>query len=433
MVGEGAARSLAKTLPGGAVSAGTPLGPVRVPGSKSVTNRALLLAAQSMGESVLVDALEAEDTRCMREALRCLGVTIHQNGAEWQVAGGNALYPPKPLWMGASGTTLRFLVPWIALNTARPVEFQGNPRLFTRPMEALLDPLRELGCRWEPTEAGGILQPVTIRPHRLEARVDPGASSQFLSGLAMAAAGLAEGGHLAWTGSPASPSYLRLTAHWMERFGCPSSLHARHWSIPGASLGPRTLRIPGDWSAAAIFLCAAAVTGRSIRVAPLDPEDPQGDRAILEILGRTGSAFTWEDDTLCFHGALERGIEADLTECPDLGPVLAAVAALAPGPSLLRGLGTLPHKECDRLEASVDLVHWLGGRAEILEGNALAIQSGQPAARRPPFDPRNDHRMAFAAAVGALRFPGDLLDPACIAKTFPGFWKAWEAAIAGAP
>lgn len=419
-------------MPGGAVAQG-PLGTVRVPGSKSVTNRALLLAAQSAGKSVLAEGLEAEDTRCMREALRALGIGIRPEGATWHIVGGSAPRFREPLWMGASGTAFRFLVPWIALNADRPVEFRGNPRLFSRPLEALLEPLRALGCRWRPTESGGILQPVAIRPHRLEAQVDAGGSSQFLSGLAMAAAGLSEGGHLAWTGAPVSPSYLRLTAHWMERFGCPSSLHARHWSIPGASLGSRSLRIPGDWSAAAVFLCASAVTGRSIRVAPLDPGDPQGDRAILEILGRTGSVFSWENDTLCFRGALERGLEADLAECPDLGPVLAAVAALAPGPSLLRGLETLPHKECDRLEASVDLVHWLGGRAEIVEGSSLAIQSGHPAAQRPPFDPRNDHRMAFAAAVGALRFPGELLDPGCVAKTFPGFWDAWGKALGAAP
>ena len=158
-------------MPGGAVSQG-PLGTVRVPGSKSVTNRALLLAAQSAGESVLAEGLEAEDTRCMREALRALGIGIRPEGATWHIVGGSAPRFREPLWMGASGTAFRFLVPWIALNADRPVEFRGNPRLFSRPLEALLEPLRALGCRWRPTEAGGILQPVAIRPHRLEAQVD---------------------------------------------------------------------------------------------------------------------------------------------------------------------------------------------------------------------------------------------------------------------
>jgi 3-phosphoshikimate 1-carboxyvinyltransferase len=148
---------------------------------------------------------------------------------------------------------------------------------------------------------------------------------------------------------------------------------------------------------------------------------------MVTILEVSGCSVQWvEPQALELSGGLRRGLDADLTDCPDLGPVLAALAALAPGPSELRGLQTLPLKECDRLDASAELVRWLGGRAEIFGNHTLRITPGIPPPGRAPFDPRNDHRMAFAAAVGGLRWGGDLLDPDCVAKTFPGFWEVWR-------
>jgi 3-phosphoshikimate 1-carboxyvinyltransferase len=142
----------------------------------------------------------------------------------------------------------------------------------------------------------------------------------------------------------------------------------------------------------------------------------------------------WHGHRLSFSGPLLRGIHADLTLCPDLGPVLAATCALAPEPSTLTGLQTLPHKECDRLEASADLVRWLGGEADIIGDHTLEIRPVIASRRhvpRVPFNPQNDHRMAFAAAVGALRYGGELQDPACVAKTFPEFWAVWKEMLQG--
>jgi 3-phosphoshikimate 1-carboxyvinyltransferase len=260
----------------------------------------------------------------------------------------------------------------------------------------------------------------------LELRVDARLSSQFLSGLAMVAAALPEPSRLTWT-EVASPSYLVLTTQWLGRFGCAARLEPGQWRIPGSALSPRDLDLPGDWSGAAAFLAAAAATGRSLRLGPLDPEDTQGDRALLAILASAGCRFHWpEAQFLEVSGPLERGLDADLTDCPDLGPVLAALAALAPGPSELRGLRTLRLKECDRLDASAELVCWLGGQVEVIGDHTLRIKPGTPSQHRTPFDPRNDHRMAFAAALGGLRWGGDLLDPQCVAKTFPGFWTVWQ-------
>ncbi len=405
---------------------GAALRAVRVPGSKSVTNRALLLAALAPGRSRLGGGLEAEDTRWMRQALRGLGFPLTEGEGAWALTGGSPPRPEGPLWLGASGTTLRFLLPWLALQATGPVRLEGEPRLFERPLGPLLHPLTALGARWEPHGPGALLHPVPRPLQRLDLEVDARLSSQFLTGLALAAAALPGGGLLRWE-AVASPSYLALTTHWLRRFGCEARLGPGRWEIPGGSLQPVDLTLPGDWSGAAAFLSAAAATGRSLEVSPLDPGDPQGDRALAALLAEAGCRVAWTGtQTLEVAGPLRRGFRADLTDCPDLGPVLAALAALAPGPSVLTGLHTLPLKECDRLEASADLVRWLGGAAEIEGDHTLRIQPGPRPGPRPPFDPRADHRMAFAAAVGGLRFGGDLSDPGCVAKTFPGFWDTWR-------
>jgi 3-phosphoshikimate 1-carboxyvinyltransferase len=405
---------------------GVALRAARIPGSKSVTNRALLLAALAPGTSRLAGGLEAEDTRWMRQALRALGCPLLESSGVWTVEGGSTPLASGPLWLGASGTTLRFLLPWLALQAEGPVHLAGEPRLFERPLDPLLRPLAALGARWEPQADGARLHPAPRPPQRLDLEVDARLSSQFLTGLALAAAALPGGGLLRWE-SVASPSYLALTTHWLRRFGCEARLEPGRWEIPGGGLRPVDLALPGDWSGAAAFLAAAAATGRSIEASPLDSEDPQGDRALAALLAGAGCRVAWVGpQTLEVAGPLRRGFTADLTDCPDLGPVLAALAALAPAPSVLTGLHTLPLKECDRLEASAELVRWLGGTAEVEGDHTLRIQPGPDPGPRPPFDPRADHRMAFAAAVGGLRFGGGLSDPGCVAKTFPGFWDAWR-------
>jgi 3-phosphoshikimate 1-carboxyvinyltransferase len=414
-----------------ALPPGQALGAPSIPGSKSVTNRALLLAAQCEGVSRLKGGLEAEDTRWMRKALQGLGIPLQEAATEWVIHGGARPRASEPLWVGASGSSLRFLLPWLALQAQEPVILAGEPRLFDRPLGPLLKAIEALGGRWESRPSGGILHPVPAPPQRLEVLVDASLSSQFVTGLALAAAGLPEGGRIRWTGEAASRSYLELSDHWLRRFGCPSRLEPGFWEVPGGQLRPQSLTLPGDWSGAAAFLCAAAVTGRAIKLAPLDSGDAQGDRQLLEILAGAGCSCAWNGAMLTLKGPLQCGFRADLTNCPDLAPVLAAAAALAPGESLLTGLHTLPLKECDRLDASAELVRWLGGSAEILDGVAMRIRPGPTPGPRPPFDPRRDHRMAFAAAVGALRAGGELRDPDCVAKTFPTFWEAWRCMLEG--
>ena len=419
------------TLPPGA-----PLGPVQVPGSKSVTNRALLLAAMAPGTSTLHGGLEAEDTRWMRECLWTLGMPVVEVGSTWNISGGFAPNAAGPIYVGASGTTLRFLIPWLAFNAKVPIRINGAARLFERPLGPLLVPLLDQGAKWKFEGNGAWLHPVPETPEKLDTMVDGALSSQFITGLALAVAGLRNGGTLSWDTPVASPSYLEITRHWLARFGCDSELRESSWHIPGNQLNAVDVVLPGDWSGAAAFLAAAAVTGRSIRVGILDADDPQGDRVLEGILVDAGCTSHWHGQHLSLSGPLRHGIHADLTLCPDLGPVLAATCALAPEPSTLTGLQTLPHKECDRLEASAELVRWLGGEADIIGDHTLEIRpatASRMKGPRAPFDPRNDHRMAFAAAVGALRCGGELKDHDCVAKTFPAFWDLWEEMLRETP
>ena len=419
------------TLPRDAAP-GRPLASVAIPGSKSATNRALFLAALAPGRSHLTGALEAEDTRWMRQALVACGLSVEDRDGRLEVMGGLAPSPSSPLWLGASGTTLRFLLPWLALRATGSVTLEGEPRLFERPLEPLLAPLRTLGARFDLQPGRLELQPAPTPVDPVALDVDAALSSQFLSGLAMTLAGLPAGGRLRWTTTSSLP-YLALTDGWLARFGVAAERTDRTWSLLGGRLRAAEVRIPADWSGAAAFFAAAAVTGRPITLGPWDPADAQGDQAILSILEAAGARVAERKEGAeawaTLAGPLYRGLHADLEGCPDLGPVLAAVAALAPGPSTLTGLHTLPLKECDRLDASAELVRWLGGTARVEGDHTLHVQPGTPPADRPPFDPRNDHRMAFAAAVGGLRWGGAVKDPHCVAKTFPTFWEAWEACL----
>jgi 3-phosphoshikimate 1-carboxyvinyltransferase len=231
----------------------------------------------------------------------------------------------------------------------------------------------------------------------------------------------------------ASRGYLALTRSALEAFGCPARLSGGSFVVPGGVLRPADVEVPGDWSAAAPFFCAAAVLGARVEAFPLDPSDGQADRSVLDILGGCGSSWSFRGGACVFDGRLERDLDADLSDCPDLAPALAAAAAAAPGPSCLRGLGALPHKESDRLEGIARLVAWAGGRAEELPGPALAIRPRpRPAAALNAsgalnaFDPKGDHRMAFAAAICSLLTGGEVLDRACVAKSFPTFWEEWR-------
>jgi len=437
------------------------MGRAAIPPSKSAINRALVLACLASGESFIwwgegCDGGNADgrglanDVRLMCRGLKALGCELAIEDGGIRVFGGRRLRAVGYVDAGDAGTVLRFLLPLAALHCDGPVEFVGSKRLFERPLAPLFDALARLGAEWRPSEsgqAGGVLVPAKglADDAGLGIDIDGRPSSQFISGLAMAVAGLEKGSYkvqvtsykvrtdaLCADGnghSPAPTSFLHLTQSWLERFGCEARLHEGGMEIPAGKLVGGSHRVYGDWGAAAALFCAAAVLESEICVFPLSLNDCQPDSAILQILREAGCAWQFDGDRCHFKGCLERGIESDLAHCPDLAPILTAAAAFAPGASTLRGLGALPHKESDRLNGCIRLAEWLGARADLLDaadGPALRIYGREfgPAGIAPigPFDPQSDHRMALGAAIGAMKLGGSILNPVCVDKSFPSFW-----------
>lgn len=424
----GAIRKLNKAH-GGALS----LGLVKVPMSKSIANRALILAALAKGRSAIKGfhpALQTDDIRLMFNALCAMNASLTIQGGDLHISGGSFNTPPNPIQAGEAGTVLRFMLPLAALRCPGRVNFCGEKRLFERPLKPLLDALSNMGALWRLEKNELLLIPPEARPDAVDLEIDGALSSQFISGMALAMAGLPGGGVLRWTAPPASLGYISLTKIWLERFGCQARLFDRRFEISGGPLKPISAPIPGDWSAGAVFFCASAILGQKVSVFPLNPLDGQPDAAILPILGKAGSSWNFEGDVCHFSGCLNKGIEADLFNCPDLAPVLAAAAVFAPGVSELNGLNTLPHKESDRLQGIIRLVEWLGGRVERLD---FALRIHPAASSRchkdEPFDTMGDHRLAFAAALGGARRGGAVLNPGCVSKSFPDFWEAFDDAI----
>jgi 3-phosphoshikimate 1-carboxyvinyltransferase len=409
-------------------NSGWDLGAISVPLSKSDANRALVLASLAGGKSVFggFDATRsADDIRLMWEALGALGAGVFFRQGELCVLGGNLCNSVSSVMVGSAGTVLRFLLPLVALHCSGPVRFVGSDRLFERPLRPLIDALEKIGAAWREEVGGGLLIPSKRGLDYVEMEIDGSLSSQFVSGAALAIGGLPKGGAIRLLGAPVSRGYLSLSKLWLERFGCKAAVGDDFFEAKGNGLRPVSARLLGDWSAGAVFFCAAAVLGGGVAVSPLDCLDGQPDAAILSILENVGCTWHFEGERCYFRGQLNGGIRADLIGCPDLAPLLAVTAVFAPGDSELWGLDTLRGKECDRLACSVDLVGWLGGRAELLSETAMRISPRRADAPGPsvPFDPRGDHRMAFAAAIGGLRLGGELLNPGCVGKSFPGFFE----------
>ena len=391
------------------------------PGSKSLTQRALVLTALASGESLLDGPLESDDTRHLRAALRELGVGIDElSDGRWRVRGGALRVPGRPLWCGDGGTVLRFLAP-LALLLDGELVLDGSERLSERPLDALLESLRQLGAQSRRLSQSRPL-PVGIRAGAAPARagpvsVDASSSSQFVSGLLMVGP-LLPGGLDLRIESAVSRPYVEMTLDAMRARGAEGAEEPESGAAAGTSrcrirpgayrAGP--LPIEGDWSAAAFLLAAGFISGREVTVTNASPASLQGDRAIAGFL-----------DEL----AQPRLHLFDLESCPDLVPPLAAAAAFASHPSRIVGVAHARLKESDRL-ATLAQGFAQAGVPIIEHPDGLEIS---PATRLLPsrLATRGDHRMAMAFGLLSLREPGiQADDPACISKSFPGFWEVLE-------
>lgn len=397
---------------------------VRVPGSKSLTNRALVCAALAAGRSRLTGGLESDDTAAMIEGLARLGVTVERAGADLLVngTGGAFAIPLHPIDCRASGTTMRFLAACAALVPGRVV-LDGVARMRERPIQDLADALTALGVSVR-TVAG--CPPITIQGGRIaggRVTVDASKSSQFLSALLMVAP-LAQGEIEIVAPSITSRPYVDLTLSVMNGFGIAVELRgADTFRVPGGQrYRPRTYAVEPDATAATYFLAAAAVTGGRVRVDGLSPASAQSDVRFVEVLERMGCTVERGPRWISVRGPRYlHGVDVDLNALPDSALTLAVVALFARGRTAIRNVPNLRLKETDRIAALKTELEKLGARVETTATDLIV----EPPERVAPgrIATYQDHRMAMSFAVAGLAVDGIVIeDPECVNKTFPGFF-----------
>jgi 3-phosphoshikimate 1-carboxyvinyltransferase len=401
---------------------------VPVPGSKSQTNRALVLAALATGPSVIRNGLAARDTVLMRDGLRELGVSIIEDGDQWQVVPPESFSGGGSIDCGLSGTVMRFLPP-LALLADGPVHFDGDEQAYARPMAPLLDALAALGATV--TSDSGTL-PFTVAGEASASSVtlDASGSSQFISALLMVGARLPGGLEVRHSG-PAVPSlpHIEMTI---------AMVRARHvrldhsepdrWVIAPGPVAPHDVTIEPDLSNAAPFLAAAAITGGAVTVPHWPGATHQPGAAVSDILSAFGAEASFDERGLTVRGTNHlHGVDFDLSAASELTPVVAAVAALADGTSHLRGIAHIRGHETDRLAALATELERLGGHAlETDDGLTIHPKLLGGAIWRT----YADHRMAQAGALLGLVVPDVQLDDiGCTAKTMPEFPDLWRSMI----
>ena len=423
--------------PTGTWAAPTASGPVnatvRLPGSKSMTARALVLSAISVGSSTLRHPLRARDTELMASGLRAMGAHVSTAEDDLWVVRPRPLRGPAHVDVGLAGTVMRFLPPVAALAVGT-VTFDGDPGARRRPLAPLLKALTDVGVRLEAGPGGGL--PVAVhgmgRVRGGEVTIDASMSSQFISGLLLAAADFDQGVVVRHEGPPVpSAPHLRMTVEMLRAAGAGVDASVPNvWRVEPSRLVGRGWTIEPDLSAAAPFLAAALVTGGSVMVPDWPRTTTQPGDQLRQLLTEMGGTVTLGPDGLTIRGSGSiHGLDADLSDVSELTPVLAALATLADGPSRLRGIAHIRGHETDRISALARELTRLGANvAETDDGLEIrpAPLSGAV------FETYDDHRMAHAAAVIGLAVPGVVLsDAACTAKTMPEFPQMWQRLVSG--
>lgn len=424
---------------------------VRVPGSKSLTNRALLISALANGTTRLTNALFSDDSRYFARALQTLGfdVQLDEVNHEMTVAGLGGKIPANKaeLFIGNSGTSARFLSAFLALGNGEYV-LDGEPRMRERPIGDLIDALNQLGVE---LEARNNCPPVEIFAKGLpggKTKIAGNVSSQFLSALLMVSPYAKSPIEIELTTEVNSQPYVDMTISIMHDFGVEVERNAyQHFSIPlttyqlsrsiparpitnpSTSSGQRlqspvsNYAIESDASAASYFFAAPAICGGTVKVENISRKSVQGDIGFLDILAKMGCAITETDNCLLVtgHSSLQ-GVDVDMRDIPDTAQTLAAIAPFAASPTRIRGIASARLKETDRVHATCTELARLGVRVEEHEDGMTIYPCGK--FNSAVIQTYNDHRMAMSFALIGLRVPGITIEnPSCVSKTFPNFFE----------
>lgn len=405
---------------------------LEVPGSKSLTQRALIAAALAEGESRLNGALESEDTEYSSNALIQMGVEI-QKESEWVIhgKGGRIGATDDPVYLGNNGTATRFLTSVASLGNST-FTIDGDSRMYERPIGPLMQALKGWGVDIS-SSRGTDCPPLLISGNGLaggKTVLPEGKSSQYLSSLLLVAPYARQPAFLRVEGEVLSKPYVAMTLAVMADFGIfvENSPDFSSFSIPQGCYRAREYQIEGDASNASYFWAAAAVTGGKVTVTNVPVPSLQGDAMLVPLLGRMGCEVTQSGGGITLQGAdrLE-GITVDMGDMPDVVPTLAVVAAFAEGKTLIKNIAHLRIKECDRLTAVVTELRKIGANVEEQEDAMIIHGEGGAGLKGAVIETYEDHRMAMSMAVAGLRVPGvQITGEKCVAKSFPDFWQRFS-------
>jgi 3-phosphoshikimate 1-carboxyvinyltransferase len=406
-------------------------GTVRLPGSKSISNRVLLLSALAAGDTELHGLLDADDTRVMRAALSRLGVEFFDD----KVKGVGGPFPVKnaELFLGNAGTALRPLAAALAFSGGE-YRLSGVPRMHERPIGDLVDALRGIGARIDYLGAAGY-PPLAVHPGRISAskvKVRGDVSSQFLTALLMALPLLRTNSRIEVQGELISQPYVEITLNVMRRFGVEVRRTGwRYFDLPAAGYrSPASVLVEGDASSASYFLGAGAIGGGPVRVEGVGRDSIQGDVRFIDVLERMGAKVRVGEDWIesSSQGPLA-AFDLDLNHIPDAAMTAAVMALFADGRSTLRNIASWRVKETDRLAAMAKELRKLG--ADVEEGKDFLKITPTKLKPGVAIDTYQDHRMAMSFALVALGgVPVRINDPQCVAKTFPDFFASFRKILA---
>lgn len=400
-------------------------GEVHLHGSKSYTNRALILAALAEGTSILHNYSPSDDSSLLIQALRSLGISITCHKNALHIAGQLSPYSGN-IDVGMAGTTLRFLIPLCCIAGGK-ILLSGTPRLHQRPIGDLVNAMRELGAHIEYTATPGCA-PVLIHgfknPSDKEIEVDNTTSSQFISALLLCGCAFPFGLRLKVGGKQISQSYIEMTLKYLKKFAVQiSSLSERSYTITPQKINATEVHIEGDATGATYFWGLAAASRGKIRVHNISATSDQGDILFVKLLEKMGCTAYCADNWIEVSNDKQlQGIDCDMTLLPDSAQTLSVVAAFARGTTHISGLSTLKHKETDRCKAVCNELKKIGICSEY-DDESLTIHGGVPQGKQA-IDTYDDHRMAMSFAIlGCLQDGIYIKNPQVVAKSFPDFWE----------
>ncbi|MGF6481726.1 3-phosphoshikimate 1-carboxyvinyltransferase [Paraburkholderia sp. JPY419] len=417
-------------------------GTVRLPGSKSISNRVLLLAALAEGETTITNLLDSDDTRVMIDALEKLGVRLKRDGDTCVLSGTRGAFTARTadLFLGNAGTAVRPLTAALAVNGG-DYRIHGVPRMHERPIGDLVDGLRQIGAKIDYEQNEGY-PPLRIRPAQITAdapiRVRGDVSSQFLTSLLMTLPLLRTASGVTTVqvdGELISKPYIEITIKLMARFGIEVERHGWHQFVVPAGKryqSPGTIMVEGDASSASYFLAAGALGGGPLRVEGVGRASIQGDVGFADALIKMGANLQMGDDWIEVrgvgndHGKLDP-IDMDFNLIPDAAMTIAVAALFADGTSTLRNIASWRVKETDRIAAMATELRKVG--AKVQEGeDFLVVTPPEKLFPNAAIDTYDDHRMAMCFSLVSLGgVPIRINDPKCVGKTFPDYFERFTA------